>query len=768
MSLTAADHSRFFDLSPDMLCIAGFDGYFKELNPAWESTLGFTCAELKARPFIEFVHPDDRARTLVEAQQLTAGGKTIYFQNRYICKDSSIKWLLWNASAVAKEQLIYAVARDITIQEQTEQALQYHVDLEKLITTLSTQFINLSPDQIDQGINQALQTIGELIGVDRSYIFLFSPDGLKMDNTHEWCATGIGSHIQDSQGLSFNEFPWFAEQLTKHDFFYVPHVADLPVEAQSVREILQAQGIQSLINILMLHGDKLIGFLGFDSMRAEKTWGQEDIRLFKTIAEMLVNALERKKAEQREALAYEFGQQLTTLLNPDVLLTEIVNRLQQTFGYYHAHVYLFNKTFPVAANPHPAEPDLLVMREGTGEAGLEMKRRGHTIPLQTTRSLVARAARLFQPVVVNDVRQNPDHLPNPLLPDTLAEVALPLFLGQRLIGVLDVQHTLVDHFNAAEIRTLQIVASQLSIALSNALLFDENARRLADLKQAEAALQKINEELEARVDERTAELTRINDKLVHEIAERQQIEQALRRQTQELTRSNAELEQFAYVASHDLQEPLRMVTSYVQLLARRYQDQLDTDADEFIHFAVDGATRMQQLINDLLTYSRVGRRGQEFEPTNCQAVVNRVLHNLHAAIEETNAIVTCNSLPVVMADSLQLELLFQNLIGNAIKFRSQAAPQIHLSAHLDGTAHSAQEWVFAVRDNGIGIASEYAERIFIIFQRLHSRDEYPGTGIGLAVCKKIVERHNGRIWVESQTGQGATFYFTIPSMKVEP
>ena len=148
-----------------MLCIAGFDGYFKELNPAWESTLGFTCAELKARPFIEFVHPDDRARTLVEAQQLTAGGKTIYFQNRYICKDSSIKWLLWNASAVAKEQLIYAVARDITIQEQTEQALQYHVDLEKLITTLSTQFINLSPDQIDQGINQALQTIGELVGV---------------------------------------------------------------------------------------------------------------------------------------------------------------------------------------------------------------------------------------------------------------------------------------------------------------------------------------------------------------------------------------------------------------------------------------------------------------------------------------------------------------------------------------------------------------------------------------------------------------------------
>jgi light-regulated signal transduction histidine kinase (bacteriophytochrome) len=205
----------------------------------------------------------------------------------------------------------------------------------------------------------------------------------------------------------------------------------------------------------------------------------------------------------------------------------------------------------------------------------------------------------------------------------------------------------------------------------------------------------------------------------------------------------------------------------VQLLARRYRGQLDTDADEFIHFAVDGATRMQQLINDLLTYSRVGRRGQEFEPTDCQAVVSRVLHNLGAVIEESKATVTFDSLPVVMADSLQLELLFQNLIGNAIKFRSQTTPQIHLSASLNGAPHSAQEWVFAVRDNGIGIAPEYAERIFIIFQRLHGRDEYSGTGIGLAVCKKIVERHNGRIWVESQLGQGATFYFTIPSMRGE-
>jgi signal transduction histidine kinase len=232
---------------------------------------------------------------------------------------------------------------------------------------------------------------------------------------------------------------------------------------------------------------------------------------------------------------------------------------------------------------------------------------------------------------------------------------------------------------------------------------------------------------------------------------------ALEESIAELARSNADLQQFAYVASHDLKEPLRMVASYTQLLARRYKGKLDADADEFIRYAVDGANRMQWLINDLLAYSRVSVQDKAFEEVDCNGVLDEVLSNLQMAVEESLAVVTRDSLPRVMADRVQLGQLFQNLIGNAIKFHGKEPPRVYVSVE-----RRPNEWLFSIRDNGVGLDPEYAERIFVIFQRLHDRNEYPGPGIGLAICKKIVERHGGRIWVESQAGQGATFYFTLP------
>jgi light-regulated signal transduction histidine kinase (bacteriophytochrome) len=239
-----------------------------------------------------------------------------------------------------------------------------------------------------------------------------------------------------------------------------------------------------------------------------------------------------------------------------------------------------------------------------------------------------------------------------------------------------------------------------------------------------------------------------------DITERKHMEDDLRR-------SNAELEQFAYVASHDLQEPLRAVAGMTQLLQKKYQGQLDERADEYIGHTVEAANRMQALISDLLEYSRVDRRGKPFELVHTGDCLRSALRNLDVSIRESGASIQADELPTLLADATQMIQLFQNLIGNSIKFRGGKEPQIHI-----GVVRLADAWQFSVRDNGIGIESHYFERIFQVFQRLHTRREYAGTGIGLSLCKKIVERHGGRIWVESESGQGSTFYFTIPTRSI--
>jgi signal transduction histidine kinase len=239
--------------------------------------------------------------------------------------------------------------------------------------------------------------------------------------------------------------------------------------------------------------------------------------------------------------------------------------------------------------------------------------------------------------------------------------------------------------------------------------------------------------------------------------ERRQAEADLARKAEELARSNRDLEQFAYVASHDLQEPLRMVAAYTQLLAERYTGKLDENADKYIRYALEGALRMQTLVKDLLEFSRVGR-DRKSTPLAGETVVLEALENLLAALLESGAVVHHQGLPAVNGDHTQLVQLFQNLIGNAIKFRGEKAPVITVTAEK-----LAAEWVFSVSDNGIGIAAEHVEAIFVIFQRLHTRAEYAGNGVGLAICKKIVEQHGGRIWVESKAGEGASFKFTLPA-----
>ena len=284
--------------------------------------------------------------------------------------------------------------------------------------------------------------------------------------------------------------------------------------------------------------------------------------------------------------------------------------------------------------------------------------------------------------------------------------------------------------------------------ISNAYLVDTtrfiqcNIRDITERMRVNQALETANKEMAFQIEEkgkRADELVMINA---------------------ELARSNAELEQFAYVATHDLQEPLRAVASCVQLLQKRYEGQLDEKAQEFITHAVDGTKRMQTLINDLLAYSRISTDAQVFASTNCEMALQEALANHMVAISESGAVVTQDALPMVSGDATQLTQLFQNLVGNALKFRGERPPEIHIRA-----VRNNGDWRFSVADNGIGMEPQYFERVFLVFQRLHTRKEYQGTGIGLAICKKVVERHGGRIWAESEPGQGATFCFTIPERK---
>jgi PAS domain S-box-containing protein len=326
---------------------------------------------------------------------------------------------------------------------------------------------------------------------------------------------------------------------------------------------------------------------------------------------------------------------------------------------------------------------------------------------------------------------------------------IPIRYRDQVMGAIHLADRRMAHFAPATIEFLESLAP----------LIGEAIHRF----RAESELSKYRDHLEELVGQRTTELEAANARLQSEITERRRAEETLRNTAEELARSNRDLEQFAYVASHDLQEPLRAVAGYVELLQHRYQGKLDEKALQFIAGAADGAARMQKLITDLLAFSRVGTQRKNFERSSLAAALHTALTSLRVSIEEAGATITNDPLPMLDVDATQISMLFQNLIGNAIKFRSERPPEIHVGAKKE-----PGRWLLSVRDNGIGFEPQYAERIFLIFQRLHTRRQYPGTGVGLAVCKRIVERHGGVIRADSQPGSGSIFYFTLPCREENP
>jgi PAS domain S-box-containing protein len=419
----------------------------------------------------------------------------------------------------------------------------------------------------------------------------------------------------------------------------------------------------------------------------------------------IIDITERKQAEQREAIENAVARYLGSDESLGEAIRGIMRVMCERLDWACAARWSLDET---QNRLHCVET--WSVDDDAIRAFLDVSRRETFVPGVT--GMIRRVLATGESVWIADIGEKKDFLRGPLATKAglRGAFALPVRMGDKVLGAIE--------FFSREPRHPDKWLLQITVSIGN-LIGQLMARR-----QAEAATREAFQALESK--------------------------------TRELTRSNEELQQFAYVASHDLQEPLRMISSYTQLLGRRYGDRLDGDAQEFMAYIVDGAARMKQLIEDLLAYSRVGTRGKDFQEIDSGASLARALANLRASIESSGAAVTHDAMPAVLADGAQLAQVFQNLVGNAIKFRGAEAPRIHVHAEATDTV-----WVFTVKDNGIGLDTQYAERIFMMFQRLHNKAEYPGTGIGLAIVKKIVERHGGRIWVESEPGKGSTFGFTI-------
>ena len=428
----------------------------------------------------------------------------------------------------------------------------------------------------------------------------------------------------------------------------------------------------------------------------------------------VVDITERKQAEQREAIEHA----VTRCLGASDSLGEAIRGIMQVMCERLDWACAARWSLDEAQNRLYCIETWSIDDPAIKEF-LDVSRRETFVPGKT--GMIRRVLATGESVWIADVTQKADFQRAPLAAKAglRGAFALPVLMGDRVLGAIE--------FFSREARHPDKWLLQVTVAIGNQI------GQLMARRQAEDSTRAAHDELEVKA--------------------------------RELARSNEELQQFAYVASHDLQEPLRMISSYTQLLGRRYGGKLDGDAREFMEFIVDGAARMKQLIEDLLAFSRVGTRGREFQEVASEVALAKALSNLRAAQAASGATVTHGALPVVLADNGQLTQLFQNLIGNSMKFHGQDAPRIH----VEGEARD-HVWVFTVKDNGIGLDPQYSDRIFMMFQRLHNKEEYPGTGIGLAICKKIVDRHGGRIWVESQPGEGCAFGFTLarPEGRIHP
>ena len=648
---------RLFELSLDLLVVAGFDGYIKRASPAWTRTLGWSNDELLARPYLEIIHPEDRERTAQEAAGLSdPAAQTRDFAIRMSDRHGGYRWILWSAKGSPDEGVFYAVGKDITERKNAERALAESEQRFRSVTESVTDAI-ISADADGRIIfwNRAARRMFgyELEEVEGQPLTMLMPERYREAHRRGIARLGPGAH---------------------------PRLVGSTVA---------------------LHGLRRDG----SEFPLELSLGAWQLATRRFYSGVLRDISERRRSESYMEAQLEVSRVLAENPPLDDALPALLAAIGGCLGWTVGGFWLpDSEAGAVRCVAYWAA-------EGAGSAEFEAQTRAAA--QGPGEGLPGRTWQTASPHWVLDVTED-DNFPRAAAATAAGlhgAVGIPILSSEEVVGVMDFFSPQLREPDDELVRMMSAISAQIG----------QYVRR----KQAEAALGRATVELSSRA--------------------------------AALERSNAELEQFAYIASHDLSEPLRQVAGFVQLLSQRYRGRLDSDADEFIAFTVEGVERMQTLIDDLLAYSRVGRSGGQDGPVDAGQAFERARAALAAVIAERGAAVEVEPLPLVCGEGSELAQLFQNLLSNALKF-SEQRPHVRVSAEPEGGF-----WRLRVDDNGIGVEPRHAERIFKMFQRLHGRGEYPGTGIGLAICKKTVERHGGEISVHPSPLGGASFQFTLPA-----
>jgi len=749
-----AKYRSLFETASSGVAIVDLKGEIVLVNEALCNMVGYSQKELIGRNFADFVHPDDGPRLLeLFVEGLTSQDNHPTLEFRTIHRDGRILWLYSSPTELVQENETIgfsAIIHDITERVQMEKALRQSEEKFRSVLDNSQDMIysmNLKTGEYEYASPASKQVLG------------YSPEEFQALNPDELISL---AHPDDAEKLQQNIIDLITQEKNRA----------LSIEYRVKHKELGYRWVSD--NRSVVHDDTNMPVAIVGSLR--------DITESKLVHEAL------RQSEKMLRSVLENSHDMIYSLNLQTGRYEYVSPASERILGYSAEETMRSSLEETRATIHPE--DIQKLDENVIELIASKGNKASRIEYRVKRKELGYRWMSDSRSVIYDDANMPVAIVGSLSDITESKLTQEA-LRQREQDYLILLESTHDSIVVVDAETLKVVFGNRRSSLMfgfDPVLHDGVGINLLDFiypEDREIAIKGFVEDLyqrerRQRYDVRaktkdgreiwvSALATRIEFQgrvavllSLKDVTETRQAEEKLKQTMAELTRSNTELERFAYVASHDLQEPLRMVASYTQLLARRYKGKLDSDADEFIGYAVDGATRMQQLINALLDYSRVGTRGKPFEPTSCEETFNQAIANLQAAITENGAVVTHDHLPTVVADATQMVQIFQNLISNAIKFHGEKKPEVHVGAERNGI-----EWIFSVRDNGIGIDPQYFDRIFVIFNRLHSRMEYPGTGIGLTICKKIIERHKGRIWVESQPGNGATFYFTIPSGREE-